>query len=231
MPEWWTYRLSDFLMFAPRTYYRLFELYNAEIWPLQIATIVVGLGTIWLIWRGTHGRVVAAVLAAAWIFVAWAYHSERYATINSGAPYYAIGFAVEALLLAWVGVRRDSLRFDLRADPIGYIGLAILVAGIVLYPLLAPLAGRALSQAEVFGIAPDPTAIATVGTLLAATGRVPWLLLALPILWCAISGATLWTMEAPDAIGPTSVAVLGTALAIWAARHRRMYETLRRVGE
>ena len=33
MSEWWTYRPSDFLLFAPRTYYRLFELYNAEIWP------------------------------------------------------------------------------------------------------------------------------------------------------------------------------------------------------
>ena len=25
MSEWWTYRPSDFLLFAPRTYYRLFE--------------------------------------------------------------------------------------------------------------------------------------------------------------------------------------------------------------
>ena len=33
MSEWWTYHLSDFLLFAPRTYYRLFELYNAAIWP------------------------------------------------------------------------------------------------------------------------------------------------------------------------------------------------------
>ena len=35
MPEWWTYSLSDFLMFSPRTYYRLFELHNAAIWPAQ----------------------------------------------------------------------------------------------------------------------------------------------------------------------------------------------------
>ena len=37
MSEWWTYTLSDFLLFSPRTYYRLFELYNDEIWPAQIA--------------------------------------------------------------------------------------------------------------------------------------------------------------------------------------------------
>ena len=64
MSEWWTYRLSDFLMFAPRTYHRLFELHNAEVWPLQIVTIAAGLAALWLAWRGAGGRVVAAVLAA-----------------------------------------------------------------------------------------------------------------------------------------------------------------------
>jgi hypothetical protein len=42
MSEWWTYRPSDFLLFAPRTYYRLFELYNSEIWPLQIVALLAG---------------------------------------------------------------------------------------------------------------------------------------------------------------------------------------------
>ena len=53
MSEWWTYRLSDFLMFSPRTYHRLFELTNAEIWPLQIVTLAAGLLGFWLVWRGT----------------------------------------------------------------------------------------------------------------------------------------------------------------------------------
>ena len=43
MSEWWTYRPSDFLLFAPRTYYRLIELYNSEVWPLQIGALIVGM--------------------------------------------------------------------------------------------------------------------------------------------------------------------------------------------
>ena len=208
MSEWWTYRLSDFLMFAPRTYHRLFELHNAEVWPLQIVTIAAGLAALWLAWRGAGGRVVAAVLAAAWLFVAWAYHFERYATINTAAPYYAVGFAVQALLLAWCAVRRDGLRFDLQHAPIRWIGLALFAAGVVFYPLLAPLLGRAWIQAEIFGVAPDPTAVATIGALLPAKGRIAWLL-ALPLLWCAITVLTLWTMEAPVAAVPASALVLG----------------------
>jgi hypothetical protein len=219
MSEWWTYRLSDFLMFAPRTYYRLFESYNAEIWPLQLSTLALGLAVLWLVWRGTYGRVVAAILAMAWIFVAWAYHWQRYAAINSGAPYYAIGFALEALLLSWLGVRRDGLRFDRCTGPIGYAGYAMLVGGIVLYPLLAPAFSRPWWQAEAFGIAPDPTAIATIGALLLATGRTLWPLV-LPVAWCVISAATLWTMDSAEALIPAGAAVLAVAAAVWRWRQR-----------
>ena len=44
MPEWWTYALSDFLLFSPRTYYRLIERHNAAVWPAQIVTLGLGLG-------------------------------------------------------------------------------------------------------------------------------------------------------------------------------------------
>ena len=33
MSEWWTYRISDFLMFAPATYWRLVELHNTQHGP------------------------------------------------------------------------------------------------------------------------------------------------------------------------------------------------------
>ncbi len=115
MSEWWTYSLSSFLLFSPRTYYRLFELYNADVWPLQIVTLALGLAILALIWRAPvwSGRAVAAILVACWLFVAWAYLLERYDSINFAARYFAIGFALQAALLAWTGVIRDRLRFDL----------------------------------------------------------------------------------------------------------------------
>jgi hypothetical protein len=220
MSEWWTYGLSDFLMFSPRTYFRLFELLNAELWPLQIVMLAAGLAALWLVWRDAHGRVVAMGLAAAWIFVAWAYHFERYATISTGAPYFAAAFAVQALLLAWCSVRRDGFRFGTQPAPVRWTGLCLLVAGVLLYPLLAPLLGRPWTQAEIVGIAADPTAVATIGVLLLAQGRIAWLL-ALPLLWCAITALTLWTMEAPDAPVPALALAAGAAAAIVRWRQRR----------
>ncbi len=87
--------------------------------------------------------------------------------------------------------------------------------------MLGPLFGRSWSQIEVFGVAPDPTAIATLGVLLLASGRVRWELMVLPLLWCAVSGATLLSMDSPAAGIPIAAAVLGLSVAVSRSLARR----------
>ena len=70
----------------------------------------------------------------------------------------------------------------------------------MLQPLIGPLFGRPWAQIELFGLAPDPTAVGTLGLVLLGDGRVRWELLAIPLLWCAVTGLTLWTMGSPDAL-------------------------------
>ena len=217
MSEWWTYTLSDFLMFSPATYYRLFELYNREIWPLQLLCLGLGIALLALMQgRGhRHGRVAAAILAGCWLWVAVAFHLHRYATINWAASYFAGFFAVQALLLLWIGVIRGQLVFD-RANPtVRRTGFAVVLFGVFVVPLIGFLVGRNWVQGEVFGVAPDPTAIATLGVLLAASGRVFWELLIIPLLWCAISGATLLAMRSADAPVPTLLMLVALLLAAW----------------
>jgi hypothetical protein len=216
MSEWWTYRLSDFLLFAPRTYYRLFELYNADIWPAQIAAPALGVAILMLLFRADAGaaRIAAVILAAAWLWVAWAFHFERYATINWAAVYFAAGFALQALLLLWTGVVRGGLRFLPVSGVASRIGLGVFLFALVAQPLIGPLPGRAWMGVELFGLAPDPTAVGTLGLLLVAD-RVRWTLLAMPLAWCAITGATLWAMAAPDAlIAPAAALVVVCAACI-----------------
>jgi hypothetical protein len=217
MSDWWTYSLSSFLLFSARTYYRLFELYNADVWPLQIVALALGLAILVLIWRAPawSGRAVTAILAVCWLFVAWAYLHERYDSINWIARYFAIGFVLQAGLLAWTGVMRDRLRFDVR-DVIARIGFALVVYALAVHPLIPLFTGRPWTQAEIFGLAPDPTAIATLGVLL-ADDRPRWHLLALSLLWCAISGLTLWTMEQPEA---PMLGIAASMVIILAVRQR-----------
>ena len=217
MSEWWTYTLSDFLMFSPRTYYRLFELYNREIWPMQLLSLGLGIALLALMQGRGHwqGRVAAAILAGCWLWVAVAFHLHRYATINWAARYFAAAFAFEALLLLWIGVIRGQLIFDRSNPTVRRTGIAVVLFGVFVVPLIGFLVGRDWIQGEIFGVAPDPTAIATLGVLLAASGRAFWELLAIPLLWCAISGATLLAMRSADAPVPTLMMLVVLLLAAW----------------
>ena len=74
-------------------------------------------------------------------------------------------------------------------------GIGLLAAALLVWPILAPLDGRSWREAEVFAVAPDPTAVATLGLLaLAARGRWTALLGVVPALWLAVSALTLVTM-------------------------------------
>jgi hypothetical protein len=217
MPEWWTYALSDFLLFSPRTYYRLIERHNLAIWPAQLLALTLGVAIAGLLHRPTRGRSrgIAGILAALWAWVGWTFVAGRYATINWAASYFAWLFAAEVLLLGWLGVATARLRFGWPRDAAGLMGGALFVGSVVLYPVLAPVLGRGWTQSELFGVAPDPTVLGTLGLLLMAESspRRRRALLAAPLAWCLLGGATLLAMGSPETWIVLPAAVLVPAIS------------------
>ena len=204
MSEWWSYRPSDFLLFSAQTYHRLFELYNTALWPAPLVAAALGLAMLLLALKGppaAAARAAFLLLAVGWFWVGWAFHLQRYAAINWAATWFAAGFALQGLLLlAAAGLEWQRAQGGRRVLGLALMGFAVLVA-----PWLGlALRGRPWTEAELFGMAPDPTALGTVGLLLvlrpaagARSGRVlHGLLWPLPLLWCAIGALTQWTLQA-----------------------------------
>jgi hypothetical protein len=194
MSEWWTYRLSDFLMFSPATYWRMVERYNREVWPLQVVMIGVG---VWLLWmvamrRPMATRVVAGVLAALWAWVGWAFLWQRYAQINWAAEYLAVAFGLQAALLLAAAMAARSLGAAPGSARIRALGLGLAATGLLLYPLIALAAGRPWSQTEVFGLMPEPTALATLGLLIAVRRPHRGWLAIVPALALLLGMVTWW---------------------------------------
>jgi hypothetical protein len=228
MDEWWSYRPSDLLMFSPAIYWRLFESLNREAWALPLGLATGALAVLWRTARGTDRgaigsvRAVVGLLAIGWLWVAWAFFWQRFAPISTAAPAFAGLFVAQGLGLMgfafapglrWVsghGVRRVA-------------GLVCAAWAVVAHPALAMVFGRPGMQAEWLTLAPDPTALATLALLLLVDGsrhrytrvwqRVLWIP---PLLWCAASSLTLWTLGEAQGV---AVAVLA-ALA-WLAAARR----------
>lgn len=196
MSEWWTYRLSDFLLYAPRTYFRLFELYNESLWPAQPLVTLLWLALLAALWRGAPWapRVMLGVLAVAWAWVAWAFHLQRHAAINWAATWFAAAFALQALLLAVaaIGARR--------AEHLSPISVGVAAAVPLLMPLLPLAFGRRWIETESFGLTPDATALATLAVLPMFVPAYRFLCRTwhwVPLSWAIVSGLTLWALGQP----------------------------------
>lgn len=217
MSEWWTYSLADFLLFSDRVYERLFELHNRAFWPAHLATIAIGLAILFSSWPGssrrTGLRLCFAALGVLWVSVAYAFFWRRYAAINWAAIYVAPFFTVEGLLLVAFAVAGRFARPKRRSASV-IAGWLLLAFGVIVYPLLAPLSGRPWTGAGVFGIAPDPTAVATLALLALTATRAGWPLGVVPALWCVVTGATLWTLgDVTFFVAPfAAAAAIGVAL-------------------
>ncbi len=148
-------------------------------------------------------------MAAAWAWVGWSFVGTRYAAINWAADYAVPFFVLEAVLIAVLALLRERAHFVAGRSAGGRAGAALFAYALALHPLLAPLSGRPLAQAEIVGIAPDPTAIATLGlAAMLPRGAGAPLLLVIPVAWCVASWATLATMGAWQGWLPLAAAAL-----------------------
>ncbi len=213
MPGSW--ELEDLLPFSPQVYWRLFALENEAVWPVQPLLLVAGsflAVSLSCNWR-PPARWLGPALGVAWVWVGWQFVALRFGTVNWFGPLLAWGFYAEGALLAAVGLY-GRMEFGERGRG-AYPGIALLATAILVWPIFPLLDERSWREAEVFAIAPDPTAIATLA-LLALAGRDRWtvMLCIVPALWLALSTLTLFTMGSWQ--GWPTLAVLVGGLAILA---------------
>src|SRR5690606_33584747 len=158
-------------------------------------------------------RLTFVGLGIIWIWVGWAFFWVRYATLNWAAHYVAPAYALEGLMLIAAGLLDQQFSFSSAAAFPRTAAIVLLAAILVGYPLIAPAFGRSWSAAEVCGIAPDPTALATLAVLAASPKGGRLVLMVIPLLWIVISTATLWTLQSPEYWIAPLAAVLALAIA------------------
>ncbi len=205
--------------FTVEDFFAVFGRYNQAIWPLQIGAYVIGVAIVILLFRRSHSSstVIALALSALWLVNGVGYHWLFFAQINPVARGFAAVFVVQAVLLAAAPWLYPRLSFAVRADARSVVGLALIVFAAVGYPLWGVLAGHSYPFAPVFGVAPCPTTIFSVGVLLMGNWRtVRWLLI-IPAIWSAIGGSAAVLLHTPQDFGliATLVIVLAFYLGHW----------------
>ncbi len=211
------FTITDFLA--------VFAAYNAAIWPFHLVAYGLGLVAIAAIFvpRPRLERLAFAALAVFWAVTGIGYHLMFFSRINPIAPVFAAFFVLQGILFLASAMRPGDLRVHLGQDFRSIAGLMTIVYALAVYPVLGILAGHGLMAGPMFGVAPCPTTIFTIGLLLVARGAwVIWLSI-IPILWSLIGLAAAIQLGIPEDLAmPVAGIVLAGALGRQAWRNRAL---------
>jgi hypothetical protein len=213
--------------FSPEEFFEVFTLYNQAVWPAQVFFLLLAVAATGLALkgRGWAGRTVFSILGVLWLWMGVAYHWMFFTRVNTAAWAFGALFVAQGLLLFWFGLRGDRARFAPGGDLFTWAGGALILYGLVLYPLLGMALGHRYPAQPTFGL-PCPTTIFTVGILLWARPKVPWALLVVPAVWSVIGfSAVRFFGVLEDAVLPVA-GILGGGLILW--KNRRAGEGMER---
>jgi Family of unknown function (DUF6064) len=197
------------LPFTVEQFLVVFATYNTAIWPAQIAAYAFGLVAVGALWRESMigKRFILFILAGMWAWNGIAYHFGFFATINPMAKGVSVIFVLQAILLAASAVATNNLQFKIRLDLRSALGLGFMLYALLIYELLGYAAGHGLMKGPLFGVAPCPTTIFTIGMLLLAQGTsVGWLAI-IPIVWSLIGASAAVLLGVPEDFGLAVAAV------------------------
>lgn len=203
------------LPYTAEVLYALYGQYNQAIAPIHILFLVLAGTVLALTLRRSRQsvRVVGLILVLAWLWVAIAFHWQHFSLINFSAGIYAGLFGVQAMLIAWNLVVRSGTAFHRLHDLAGVVAVAVIICAVLLYPILDWLSGYSWPEWRLFGVAPGPTALFTLGVMLLAQCRARLIILAaIPVLWVAIEAWSAWVLGMPQDLAPALVA--GMALLV-----------------
>jgi hypothetical protein len=215
--------------FSVEQFFGVFSEYNQAVWPLQFVAFLTGFIAVALLWSTTRiaAAIIAGILSALWIVNGIGYHWLYFATINPAARLFAVAFVLQGLLLAYTAFARPELRLHVGRDLASVFGMACIAFAILLYPVVGWLAGDRYPAVPVFGIAPCPTTIFTVGILLHGQWRqVRWLLV-IPGLWAGIGGSASFLLGVPQdyALFAALIGLVLLAFGHWRGRRLQRSST------
>jgi hypothetical protein len=207
------------LPFTHDAFIDVFRVYNAAIWPAQVAAYLLGATVLLLLIRPTPwaGSAIAAILGLMWLWTGLAYHAVHFSAINRAAYGFAALFVVQGLMLAWAGAA-GSMEFRVRRSVRDGISLGMIAYAMVIYPAIGALAGQSYPAVPVFGVAPCPLVIFTFGVLLLADA-LPLRLLIVPLVWSLVGGSAAFLLQVPQDWALLFSGIL-VAAALLDRRHR-----------
>ncbi len=200
------------LPFTTEEFFEVFARYNAAIWPAQVGAAALGLVALILLFRPSPAgsRIICLSLAAFWLLMGIGYHLLFFTRMNTLAYAFGLLFVAQAALLFADGFIRRQVMF--RAEPgwRTWLAWSLIAYGLVIYPLIGLLGSHPYPMTPLFGVAPCPTTIFTLGLLLLSNAS--WRLFVIPLVWSGVGGTAAVLLAVPQDYGLILTGVIAAML-------------------
>lgn len=206
----------------------VFATYNKAIWPLQPLAYLLGLTALFLVFRPNRysGIIISGILGLFWVVNGLAYHWLFFSAINKGAYLFGALFIIQGILLIYSGVYKDRIVYGKNTFWSLFLGVAMMLYALLIYPLLGLIFGHVFPRSPVFGTAPCPTTIFTLGLLILARAETHKKLLLIPLVWSVIGFSAALYLGVKEDIGLMVAGVI-TLLITGAGLIRTNQSTMR----
>ena len=166
--------------------------YNLAIGILPVViAFSLGILSIWVLIRKKEYAdvVINNILAVFWIWNGAVYHLGFFLKINPAARIFGILFIIQGLLFLYYGNFTRKLQYTFRKGVYYTIAWVLILYAILIYNILSPLLGHVYPVAPLFGIAPCPTTIFTLGIIIFTNEKMPKIILIVPFIWSLVGGS------------------------------------------
>jgi hypothetical protein len=217
MPELLQFSLLDMTPYDRQSWFNLLAAYHRAIWPLQLPALLLLIAVPAGVLRqhksgikpSVASRLVLALLGLSWLWCGGVFHLSYFSALNWAAQLFGVVFLVQGgLLLLAAALLRTAHQVALNS-PRGWLGMALLLTGLLIYPLSGLPEGRTLLQLEMFPLMPAPVTLVTVALLMLLNSAWRYGLVIIPLLWGVVSAAFAWTL------GLAEFYFMAGALLLW----------------
>jgi hypothetical protein len=176
------------LPFGEEEFIDVFTRYNHSIWPMQIVAYLLGILIIYFVYRKFKSSfsILSVILGFLWIWTGIVYQIMFFSIINNIALFFGIIFVIQGILFIGVGLKYKDTKLDNSPNLYTGVGTIIIIYSMLIYPTLGYLFGHGYPNAPMFGVAPCPLTIFTIGILLFIDYGKSRYLLIIPLLWSII---------------------------------------------
>lgn len=207
-------------------FFSTLQSYNEAFLSITIFTFLLGALIVYLAARKSKNssKVISALMSFLWIWSGVVFFIIYYGPIDAeflgltipGVWYLGgILFLIQSFLFLFFGVVKSSLSFKFSSEISHVIGALMILYAMVIYPIIGFLSGYGYPRYPIFGTAPCPLTIFTVGLLQWSDRKIPLVIVVIPFIWALMGIMPVLALNVWADIGEVLSGIVGFSIILY----------------